>query len=71
MLEPIKDDDLAYILEFKVCEQGERTLEDTVAAAKKQIQNKQYACELEKKGIKPEKIRCYGFAFQGKTVLIG
>lgn len=71
ILEPIHDNDLAFILEFKVCEQGEHTLEDTVAAAKKQIQEKQYICELEAKGIKPERIRCYGFAFQGKKVLIG
>ena len=71
MLEPVRDNDLAFILEFKVCEQGEHTLEDTVAAAKKQIQKKQYICELEAKGIKPERIRCYGFAFQGKKVLIG
>ena len=71
MLEPVRDNDLAFILEFKVCEQGEHTLEDTVAAAKKQIQEKQYICELEAKGIKPERIRCYGFAFQGKKVLIG
>lgn len=71
MLEPVRDNDLAFILEFKVCEQGEHTLEDTVAVAKKQIQEKQYICELEAKGIKPERIRCYGFAFQGKKVLIG
>lgn len=71
ILEPVRDNDLAFILEFKVCEQGEHTLEDTVAAAKKQIQEKQYICELEAKGIKPERIRCYGFAFQGKKVLIG
>lgn len=71
MLEPVRDNDLAFILEFKVCEQGEHTLEDTVAAAKKQIQEKQYICELEAKGIKPERIRCYGFTFQGKKVLIG
>lgn len=71
MLEPVHDNDPAFILEFKVCEQGEQTLEDTVAAAKKQIHEKQYSQELEAKGIKPERIRCYGFAFQGKKVLIG
>lgn len=71
MLEPLKDHDLAYILEFKICEDGETSLQETVAAAKKQIQEKQYISELEVRGIKPERIRSYGFAFQGKNVLIG
>ena len=52
-------------------EEGEQTLQDTVAAARKQIQDKQYTRELETRGIKLERIRCYGFAFQGKKVLIG
>lgn len=30
-----------------------------------------YTASLEAKGIRPEKIRCYGFAFEGKEVLIG
>lgn len=71
MLEPVNDTDLAFILEFKVCEAGEPTLEDTVKAAKKQIQDKYYISELEARGIKQERIRCYGFAFRGKKVLIG
>ena len=71
MLEPARDDDLAFILEFKVREEGEDSLEETVAAAKKQIQDKAYAKELEARGINAERIRCYGFAFHGKKVLIG
>ena len=71
MLEPVNDTDLAFVLEFKTSEEGEETLQDTVAAARKQIQDKQYTRELETRGIKPERIRCYGFAFQGKKVLIG
>ena len=71
MLEPVNDTDLAFVLEFKTREEGEQTLQDTVAAARKQIQDKQYTRELETRGIKPERIRCYGFAFQGKKVLIG
>lgn len=71
ILEPENKSDLAFILEFKVLEEGERSLEETASAAKKQIQQKQYACELEARGITPERIRCYGFAFQGKKVLIG
>ena len=71
MLEPVNDTDPAFVLEFKICEEGEKTLEDTVAAAKEQIQDKQYTSELEARGIEQERIRCYGFAFQGKKVLIG
>lgn len=46
-------------------------MEDTVKAEKKQIQDKYYISELEARGIKQERIRCCGFAFQGKKVLIG
>lgn len=49
----------------------EKTLTDTVAAAHKQMQEKQYAAQLTARGIPVEHIRSYGFAFEGKTVLIG
>ena len=49
----------------------ESSLEDTVRAALKQIEEKQYEIALISHGIAPERIHKYGFAFEGKNVLIG
>ena len=62
----------ALILEFKVINSSiEKSLEETVQAALKQIKEKKYDTELLKAGVKKERIRHYGFAFEGKRVLIG
>ena len=47
------------------------TLKETVQSALAQIDEKQYAAQLVSRGIPAERIRSYGFAFEGKKVLIG
>lgn len=67
-----KDSLPAIVLEFKVQDaQEEKNLEDTIKSAYQQIEEMCYNEELLKRGIKKEQIRHYGFAFQGKRVLIG
>ena len=72
MIEPLKKNKNAYIFEFKVHDpEDEATLEETVQSAQAQIEEKQYAAQLIARGIPEERIRSYGFAFEGKKVLIG
>ena len=61
------------ILEFKVHdkEDGENALEDTVKSALMQIEEMKYEQTLIEHNVPKEKIRKYGFAFEGKKVLIG
>lgn len=72
ILEPLDCKDNAYIFEFKVLDSSdEDTLEDTVKSALSQIEEKKYESVLTAKGIPSDRIRKYGFAFEGKRVLIG
>lgn len=62
----------AIIIEFKVCSRTRKeTLEEAVQAALDQIEEKHYDEELLSLGFAGDQIRQYGFAFEGKRVLIG
>lgn len=72
MLDPRTQQDDAIMLEFKVYDpEDKKTMQDTVEAALARIEEKQYTATLEAKGIPAERIRKYGFALEGKRVLIG
>jgi len=72
MIEPKNPDkNPAVIIEFKVLNtRREASLEETVKAALSQIEEKQYASSLLAKGVPDDRIYKYGFAFEGKNVLI-
>lgn len=72
MLIPRDFAEQAYVLEFKVHDpEEEESLQETVQAALMQIQEKQYDAELSELHIKSNQIHHYGFAFEGKKILIG
>ena len=72
MLEPRNDSDNAIIIEFKVFRpQRERNLAEALRQALQQIEERHYAAALEAKGIPQERIRKYGFVFEGKKVAVG
>lgn len=67
-----KSREKGIIIEFKVHDSyDEKDLEETVASALKQIEEKKYETELTDLGFPRKNIRKYGFAFEGKNVLIG
>jgi len=72
MIEPFDRKEKAFIFEFKVIDEDddEKTLEDTVANALVQIEEKQYEAAPIASGFAPENIRKYGFGFQGQKCLI-
>lgn len=71
-LEPRNRADDAVLIEFKVRNpKKERTLEDTLQNALEQIEERGYDAGLKQRGIEEARIRRYGFAFEGKKVLIG
>ena len=72
MFTPVTEVDDAIVIEFKVHEPDEEeSLRDTVRVALDQITEKDYDAELLAQGISVDRIRHYGFAFEGKKVLIG
>ena len=72
MLVPLNESDTAIVIEFKVQDhETEKTLQDTVQMALRQIEDKNYDADLIALGIGSDRIRHYGFAFEGKKVLIG
>ena len=63
--------DKAIIMEFKVLSpKKEKSLEETAQNALEQIKEKKYKEELIEAGINENNIKAYGFAFEGKNVLI-
>jgi hypothetical protein len=73
MLEPIdKERYDGIVIEFKVFnKRREKNIQETIKAALKQIEDRNYVQTLIDRGVKPEHIRKYGFAFEGKNVEIG
>ena len=69
MLEPQDKNANSFIMEFKVYkEEKENIIEDTIANAKKQIEERKYEENLKEKGF--TNITKMVFAFKGKEVKI-
>ena len=67
MLEPKDKNENSFVMEFKVLEDAEeKTIEDTIENAKKQIKERRYSEDLEERGY--TKITKMVFAFKGKEV---
>ena len=69
MLEPKDKDGNSFIMEFNVLEdREEKTIEDTIKNAKKQIEEKGYESNLRERGFR--NITKMVYAFKGKEVKI-
>ena len=69
MLEPKDKNGNSFIMEFKVLENmKEKTIEETIANAKKQIEDKKYETSLRERGF--TNITKIVFAFDGKEAKI-
>ena len=67
MLEPKEKNGNSFIMEFKVLEnEAEKTIEDTIENAKRQIEEKGYEANLKERGF--SNITKMVFAFKGKEV---
>ena len=67
MLEPKDKNGNSFIMEFKILEdEEEKTIEDTIESAKKQIEEKKYEENLRERGF--TNITKMVFAFKGKEV---
>ena len=67
MLEPKDKNGNSFIMEFKVLEdKEEKTIEETIENAKKQIEEKKYEESLKERGF--TNITKMVFAFKGKEV---
>ena len=71
-------DEIGSLMSFEVFKdikvydaEDEKGLQDTVESALKQIEMQKYEDGILAQGIQRERIRKYGFAFEGKRVLIG
>lgn len=72
LMEPKNKSDDAIVMEFKVfSEKKDKSLEGAVKNALEQIETLKYDTELLSRGIPKDRIRHYGFAFDGQRVLIG
>ena len=70
-LYPIRPEENAFIMEFKVFdERKEKDLAQTAANALRQIEEKQYEADMIAAGIPGERICKLGFAFEGKEVMV-
>lgn len=70
VIEPKDRGKETFIIEFKVVKPNQ-AMKNAVEAALLQIEEKQYEQDLLVRGFSKGKIKKYGFAFKGKTVLIG